>query len=1143
MKTWWSRLNALMRRFAAGEKADRALDDELQAYLREDIECRIRSGDSPDEARRAALAELGGVEQVKEHVRDARTGASLETLLQDLRYGVRTLVKTPGYSLSVVGSLSLGIASMIVAVAFANSITFRPFPGVRDQGELVEVRFEECYRSHSGCIPMDTRHEDYLALRETVMGLQGIAASTPTPVAAALPDAQPLSASLVSTNYFDVLGTTATVSRTFASEESNVDRAGVAVISHRLWLREFGADPAVLGRAIRVADQDVVIMGVAPGGFAGVDLRVGRSGPDVWLPMPLVARVANASPTSDDPPTGDRYYRYIGRLAQGSSPEQVRAQAETVARHVAARNGSRRLVKAAVSPVRIYPTFKIAPLIALVLGVAAIVLVIACVNAANLLLARGSARQHEIAIRIAIGANRYRIVRQLLTETLLLAMAAAVLAVPLVAWAVGIASEYLTVPMPLDLTVLAVTVFIAGTSAVACGLLPAFRVTAQAPAATFSPAQATSATRAQTRGRRAILVVQVALSLGLLAGGVQLVTALKGLDRSSGTPPDRLLIASFDLKQLNFREADAEAFYAGLLDRVSRLPGVEAAGLAPTRAVWTFNRGKARDNSIVVWRAVDPPRQGEVPVGGYAAGNLTEALGLHVLQGRTFTDDDRRTRLPQVAIVNRRFADRLLDGQALGATLRVALRSQPYTAAIDVRVVGVIEATQEPSYVRDPPYSVETIYLPAPLEPAFALALYVRARDSAAAIAPAVRDIVRQIDARVPILQLESLAQANERFLVAENTLARATAILGLIALFLATWGLYGVLSYIVTLRSREIAVRLALGAKAAGDVTHGAVAGDDDGGGGDDHRRRCSDRRRPRDSVGGPCAGRSQPGRDRVARRAADRRHVAGVRDPGREGGSSQSVAVAEGELTLPGSSFELGRLLVFASLLGRPLCAEKEQRHGGVANHERPCRSELQGRVTKRPLVGVHQPAGREHRGERRPRRRLPPPPLDHADHRRGEQHRGEEESLLDRESARNPRIGLLELANERFGERPRRPSEPRGAQPVLCHERAPRADPWQEADNDGGRMLAWRCLKCLRDDHHADPENDRHPGLDGDRPRDPGQRTRDADGRHECAVQDRIPGARAHRLPAGMPDVDRRRKRGSQERGRDTADAINR
>jgi putative ABC transport system permease protein len=298
-----------------------------------------------------------------------------------------------------------------------------------------------------------------------------------------------------------------------------------------------------------------------------------------------------------------------------------------------------------------------------------------------------------------------------------------------------------------------------------------------------------------------------------LAGGVQLVTALSALHRSSGTPPDRLLIASFDLKQLNVREADAETFYAQLLARVSRLPGVQAAGLAPARAVWTFHRGKGRDNSVVVWRPADGPREGTVPLGGYAAGHLIEALGLQVLQGRSFTDDDRRASRPQVAVVNRPFADQILEGQALGATLRVAARGQPYTAATEVRVVGVIEAAQEPSYVRDPPYAVPTIYLPAPLEPAYALALYLRANESAA-VAPLVRDVVRQIDPRVPILQLESLAQADERIFLAENTLARATAILGLIALFLATWGLYGVVSYMVTLRSREIAVRLALGAR-----------------------------------------------------------------------------------------------------------------------------------------------------------------------------------------------------------------------------------------------------------------------------------------------------------------------------------------
>jgi predicted permease len=816
MSTWWPRLKALTRRLAAGAKTDRTLDDEIQAYLREDIEARIRTGENSAEARRAALAELGGIEQVKERVRDARTGAWLDALLQDVRYGVRTLVKTPGYSLSVIGSLSLGMASVIAAVAFANGITLRPFPGVRDQRDLVEVKIEQCVFDHAariGCVPIDTRPDEYLALRETTSALQGIAASTAAPVAAALPGARALSAVLVTPNFFDVLGTTAAIGRTFAPEEGSLARAGVVVIAHSLWVREFEADPAVLGRAIRVADNDVVIIGVAPEGFAGIDLRVGRSGPDVWLPLALVNHVGRPSTTSDDPPSDERYIRYVGRLAEGSSLEQVRAQAEVVAQSVAARRGESQPLRVAVSPVRMYPGFKVAPLVALVLLVSTIVLVIACVNAANLLLARGSARQHEIAIRLAIGASRRRIIRQLLTESLLLAGAAALVAVPLVWWTVAFAVRYLTIPMPLDLTVLAVTVVIAGVTAVGCGLSPAFRVTAYAPAATFSPAQAAGASRAQTRVRRAILVGQMALALVLLSGGVQLVTALKGLDRSAGTPPDRLLIASFDLGQLNFRESEAEAFYGALLDRVSRLPGVQAAGLAPTRAVWTFRQGSGRDNSVVVWRPTDRPRDGTVPLGGYAGGNLIEALGLGLLQGRTFTDDDRRTRTPQVAVVNRPFADRLLEGHALGMTLSVGLRNQPYTSATLVRVVGVIEAAQEPSYNRNPPYAVPTIYLPVPLEPAYALALYVREHESAA-VAPRIRDAVRQIDSRVPILQLESLAQANERLLGAENTLARATGVFGAIALLLATWGLYGVVSYIVTLRSREIAVRLALGAR-----------------------------------------------------------------------------------------------------------------------------------------------------------------------------------------------------------------------------------------------------------------------------------------------------------------------------------------
>ena len=770
---------------------------------------------SPAEARRTALADMGGVEQVKEQVRSATTGAWFDTFRQDLRYAFRALQHSRGFTTWVIGSLAIGMAVTIAALALLNALLILPFPEVTDQKRLVRVSMSRnCGRPD--CWTRMSAPAHYDALREGLTGVQSLAAYTLGEIAVGLPDARSLNAVLASDNYFEVLGVRPLLGRTFGASDA-AGQAAAAVISHSLWTREFGADPSAIGRSIRVADQFVHIVGVAPAHFSGIDrsrpggprrMEVGRS-PEVWLPLRLADPVLPLTAAEQRRQERDLYF--VGRLKDGVELPQLEAEARVVAMRLAA--------ESAESPggrAEVLRLWRVNPRnwhfgVIVVMPIPILVLAIACVNAANLMLARGSQRQREMAIRLAIGAGRGRIVRQLLLESAFLALVASAIAVPIAWWGLELASNPLNISIPIDATVLALTMLAAAVTTVGFGLAPAVRVSAQRPSSSLGPVGGRSdAVPQQTRVRRALVIAQVALSLGLLATGSQLVATVRSQAVSGGTPASRLLIARFDLQPLNLAPDGRESFYRALVDGTSRLPGVEAAGLARHTSVWTFGRGAA-PASMMVWRPTDSPDEGHLTMGGYAGGDLFEAVGLRLIAGRTFTEADRRLR-PQVAVVNETAAKNM-NGPVIGNVLRVATRGQDFTSSIDVRIVGIVEAATEPRLERDESPAAK-IYLPSPIEAEPALAVYLRTQGEATSLAQPVRELVSRIAPRVPIQEIGSLEELNERSYAVQLWLARAAAIMGVLGLVLATAGLYGVSSYVVAMRSREIAIRIAVGAR-----------------------------------------------------------------------------------------------------------------------------------------------------------------------------------------------------------------------------------------------------------------------------------------------------------------------------------------
>ncbi len=739
-------------------------------------------------------------------------GHPFNGFMQDVRYAVRVLTGAPGFAFGVIGSLALGIAVNAAAFAIINAMFLRSLPGIEAPRRV--VRIELCrWTQHGGCIWETSSYDDYLLMRGLLKGVAGLSARAQAQVAGRVRgEALTLRAGFVSPNYFDVLGARLPLGRGFAPAEANQP---VAIISHDLWRRQFHENPAILGEAIDIGQVSLRIVGVAPADFLGATGAGG--GREVWMPFGLFDAAASpmrVSPFSAPRAADQHYIEYVGRLAPDASLASVRAEVEVFAATTlgARRPDARSRYGARVNrfALRDWTSDRVLEAVAVIMPLPLLVLGIACLNAASLLLARATYRRRETTVRLALGATRWRVMRYVLLESGLLALAAGACSVPATIWVIRVTEPFMPMSIPIDWHVLAFTAGIAAAAALLFGVLPALRASSR-NLALGSSRPGDSGTGAP-RLRHALVLIQIAASLGLLATGTQSIGAVSALIAATGAQdPERLLLASFDLDHLRMRPEQGQDFYRQLLDRVGHLPQVEAAGLAPGNGLWTFGRGMS-SAAVLVWRPEDDPKKGSVYLGGYAGGRIFDAVGLKVVQGRGFQPEDVAPR-PRVVVVNQPLAERIFGGTGvLGRSIRVSA-TRRYEDAVEVQIVGVIEPTIERSYSPKP---VPAIYLPAPLQYEPALTLYVRSRTPLADLVPDLRQAVAAIDPRVPFVDLASLRTRTEQRNLEERMLALGATILGAVALVLATAGLYGLFSFIVSLRQREIGVRMALGARPA---------------------------------------------------------------------------------------------------------------------------------------------------------------------------------------------------------------------------------------------------------------------------------------------------------------------------------------
>jgi predicted permease len=742
----------------------------------------------------------------------------MQTLIQDLRYGARILLKSPSFTLIAVFTLALGIGANTAIFGLMDKLMVRSLP-VKDPARLVLLQ-SECLNPQLTFSEFSwADYKDYRAQNQVFTELTAFAQQ---PVNLGSGDQmERVRAEAVADNYFGMLGVRLLLGRAFLTEENKTPGANpVAVLGYSLWRSRFGGDPKVIGQTALLNDTNYTIVGVVAANFKGMTVE---SPTDVWVPAMMFGQLAQR-------PQGEKWVSdreaWLFKLAGRLRPEmtQASAQASMDALALQVRNSwmpeserklpfnERRMQLVAGGKGLSNLRGKMGNLLELIFAVVGLILLIACANVANLLLARAALRRKEIAVRLALGAGRARLARQLLTESLLLATLGGCAGTLFAPWLTDLLLAYQKITETegevlshsMNWRVIAFTFLVSSLTGLLFGLVPALQASKPNLIPALKDEGAMRSDGAGFKGaRRTLIVAQVALSVVVLVGAGLLLRSLGKLFAiSPGYNPDNVLVAEFELPMTKYDGARSEAFYQQLLDRLRALPDVQSVATArftPLSGAVGLSTFKIEGQSV-------KPEEGTTTDTNTVSAGYHELMGIQLLQGRSFTEQDRKGS-PPVAVVNEAFARRYFpDGQALGK--RVSLEPDKPS----VEIVGVIRNIKsffllsEDRPQIDLPVAQSGIVNP--------MRVLARTRRDAASLAPTVRREVRGFDSGLAFFKTTTLKDDLRATFSTQRMAAALIGLFGLLALALTAVGLYGVISYSVAHRTREIGVRMALGAQ-----------------------------------------------------------------------------------------------------------------------------------------------------------------------------------------------------------------------------------------------------------------------------------------------------------------------------------------